>query len=60
MSDNRSPVKEWKNRDALDLRISDCAPQTVQNQINPAQNTGKREKQQGDWVLLLTVLPLVI
>lgn len=36
------------------------APQTVQNQINPAQNTGKREKEQGERVLLVMILSLVI
>lgn len=41
------------------LGICGYAPQTVQNQFNPAQNTGKKEER-GEWVLLLMVLSLVI
>lgn len=53
-------LREWKNRGALEALRCGYAPQTVQNQFNPAQNTRKIEKEQGEGVLLQRVLSVVI
>lgn len=63
MSDNRSPVRERKNRDAWkpsDTRsVRGLHSSNSAESVQPQLKTLGREQEQADQILLLTVLSLV-